>query len=114
MNEHLMRMKERVTNLSKHPHIHYVMLITDTILNETEEKRKTLRKSSTMSIESITTSLTDIFRFTEYNKSYSYYKDGNTEYVRFEGSLMDQKLKLTLDVFTCYCEPLNENQEPPF
>lgn len=94
-------------------HVHAIMLCKDLTNGKLDETHTTMRGRG-FSIENITDDLTKQFTFTEFNKSYALYKDGDTEYLRFEGSLMGEQIKLTLDVFSCYCEPLNENQEPPF
>ena len=105
-------------NLKVKPHGHYRMTIIDPVLKqegvEFEETISKTFKLDSFSIENCTDMLTSTFQFTEYVKNYAYYKDGNTEYIRFEGTVADTGLQLTIDVFSCYCEPLNENQEPPF
>lgn len=53
------------------------------------------------------------FKFKRFTESYSNDLDGNTEYIVFRGYTTDDYL-LTIHSFSCYCEPLNENQEPPF
>lgn len=51
--------------------------------------------------------------WSSFNEEYTQDFDGNTEYYKFNGILSDGQ-RLTAKVFSCYCEPLNENQEPPF
>lgn len=53
------------------------------------------------------------FEFKRYAETYSRDFDGNTEYIIFTGTTKDD-FRLTIHSFSCYCEPLNENQEPPF
>lgn len=98
-----------------HPHIHWILQIKAPDL-VVEESRQTMHYYKDASIENITNDLTKNFEFVEYEKHYALYKDGATEYVRLEGTChsADELFKVTCDVFTCYCEPLNENTEPPF
>lgn len=51
--------------------------------------------------------------WSSYLQEYSNDSDGDTIYYKFNGIMVDG-LRLTAHVFSCYCEPLNENQEPPF
>lgn len=95
-------------------HVHAVMICKDQKDGATDETHMTFGQGRSFSIENITDDLTKQFWFTEYSKSYAYYPEGDTEYIRFEASVFGEPIKLTLDVFSCYCEPLNENQEPPF
>lgn len=53
------------------------------------------------------------FEFKRYAETYSRDTNGNTEYLILTGNTVDD-LRLTIHSFSCYCEPLNENQEPPF
>jgi len=100
------------TNL-KQKHGHWRMSMKD-ILTGDEELSSARLPMHSFSIENVTQELTRDHQFTEYEKHYAYYKDGDTEYVHFVGTVADLNLKLTIDVWTCYCEPLNENDEPPF
>lgn len=50
-----------------------------------------------------------------YTERYSHDLDGDTEYLKLQGKPIDDvDYLLTVHVFSCYCEPLNENQDPPF
>lgn len=49
----------------------------------------------------------------KYTQSYSKDVNGNTEYIVLTGTNPDG-FRLTIHSFSCYCEPLNENQQPPF
>lgn len=100
------------TNL-KNKHGHWRIHIKDLVTSDEETTTKKL-PSTSFSIEAVTDELTGKYQFTEYEKHYAYYKDGDTEYVRFVGTVAELQLQLTIDVWTCYCEPLNENHEPPF
>lgn len=106
--------KELVTDLSKEPHVHYVIQVKDITTGQVDEKRNTIQYSESVSIEDCLNTVTEEFRFTEYVKHYAFYKNEATEYIRFEATLLNENLKLTSDIFTCYCEPLNKDQEPPF
>lgn len=53
------------------------------------------------------------FEFKRYAETYSRDQDGNTEYIIFTATTKDD-FRLTIHSFSCYCEPLNENQAPPF
>lgn len=108
-----MSKKELTVNKNKKPHGHWKMAIKDLETGDVEHQVGGFR-SDVISLDEATDQLTYIYQFTEYNKSYAFYKDGATEYLRFEGTVAGLRLRLTIDVFTCYCEPLNENQEPPF
>lgn len=50
------------------------------------------------------------------NTSYRFDKDGATEYYKTTATVEDESIRyrLRIDVFSCYCSPLNENKEPPF
>jgi hypothetical protein len=105
-----------MTTLPK-PHIHAHYFVRDNANGEVHDEKKYVVQPAVMnpiSVEEVTNQVRDQFAFTEYKLSYAFYKDGATEYIRFEGTLVGGLLKLTLDVFSCYCVPLNENQEPPF
>jgi hypothetical protein len=108
-----MSKRELGTNRFKPAHGHWRMTVKDLVSGEEETTSKKLPKDS-FSIEAATDDLTKHWRFVEYEKSYAYYKDGDTEYIRFVGTVAEIHLQLTIDVWTCYCEPLNENQDPPF
>lgn len=103
-------MKTRGVGTKKH--VHWRMVVKEG--NDSEESGGVYRNPNKFSVETCTDDLTSKFQFTEYVKHYAYYKDGDTEYIRFEGHLFGDKLDVTIDVFSCYCEPLNEGQEPPF
>lgn len=109
-----MKQKELVTNMTKTPHVHYHIIVTDMITKHTDEKKRTVHFKDGMSLESCLNDVTSEFQFTEYQKHYAFYKNEATEYVRFEATLLGEHLKLTSDIYTCYCEPLNVNQDPPF
>lgn len=99
--------------VSKLKHGHWRMTVKDLVTGDEETTTKQLPRTS-FSVEAATDDLTKHYRFVEYEKSYAYYKDGDTEYVRFVGVVAELQLQLTIDVWTCYCVPLNENEEPPF
>lgn len=105
-------MKTNVVGIKKH--VHTIQTVKDLKTGESEESRKKYHNHNSFSVENCTADLTSQFHFTEYSKSYAYYADGDIEYVRLIGTLHGANLQLTLDVFSCYCEPLNEGQEPPF
>ena len=105
--------KELGTNTALKPHGHWVMAIKD-LKDGHKDEIKGSFKPDLISIERATENLTSVYQFTEFNKSYAFYEKEATEYLRFEGTVSQLQLQLTIDVFTCYCEPLNENQEPPF
>lgn len=108
-------MPELKVNRNKAPHVHVIRKMKDLVTGHEDENHTTLSsRHRTFSIETTLDDMIRSFQFTEYVKNYSFYKDGATEYIRFEGTLLGYQLKLTMDVFTCYCQPLNENQEPPF
>jgi hypothetical protein len=100
-------------NTTVKPHVHARWSVKDNVNGELRDEQMLTGKGP-FSIENILDGITKLYAFTEYDKSYAFYKDGNTEYLRFEGTTVEDNLKLTCDVFSCYCEPLNENQEPPF
>lgn len=94
------------------PHIHTRWSIKDGSEIVAEDKATALKKD--FSIENILDGFKKLHAFTEYQQHYAFYKEGDTEYIRFEGTLLEDHLKLTIDVFSCYCVPLNEDQPPPF
>lgn len=100
------------TNTTNKPHMHARWTIKDggTAL---EEIVKTYKTSDSPTIVGKLDEFKSKFVFIEYDESYARDKEGNTEYVRFEATIQGD-FQLQLDLFTCYCEPLNENQEPPF
>jgi hypothetical protein len=51
--------------------------------------------------------------YDKYELKYSRDKDGGTEYFLINAVLTDE-FRLTAHVFSCYCEPLNEDETPPF
>lgn len=108
-----MNQRELVTNMAKKPHGHWRMIIKD-LKDGYEEQQDGGFTPELISIDKATDNLTALYQFTEYNKSYALYENGATEYVRFEGTVSQLRLKLTIDVFTCYCEPLSDGQDPPF
>lgn len=97
----------------KTKHGHWRMTTEDLVTGDKETTQKKLPRTS-FSIETATDDLTKHYQFVEYEKHYAYYIDGDTEYIRFVGTVAELQLRLTIDVWSCYCEPLNENQEPPF
>lgn len=107
-----MSLKELVTNMSKTPHVHARWEIKDLKFNEKVNNHKTYSMGS-FSIESVLEKFKSDWTFVEYNQNYACYKNDGTEYIRFEATLADG-YTVTADVFSCYCEPLNEDQDPPF
>ena len=105
-------MRQNVLGIKKH--VHTIQIVKDLKTGESEESRKRYANHNSFSVENCTADLTSNFQFTEYAKSYAYYPDGDVEYVHIEGTLYSLHLQLTIDVFSCYCEPLNEKQDPPF
>lgn len=103
-----------VNKLQKNKHGHWRMTTKDLATKDEETVTKKLTRHTSFSIEDITADLTKHYQFIEYEKHYAFYPDGDTEYVRFVGTVAELQLQLTIDVWTCYCEPLNENVEPPF
>lgn len=95
-----------------HIHAHYFLRDGKKVVDEKKYTFTTLEYNS--SVETITADIRDEFAFTEYSQSYAFYKDGSTEYIRFEGTLTESGFQLTADVFSCYCVSLNEDQDPPF
>lgn len=102
-----------VTNMANKPHGHWRMVNKD-LKDGYEEVQVGGFQPKYLTIDQATDNLTQLYQFTEYDKSYAFYEHGATEYVRFEGTVSQLNIKVTIDVFTCYCEPLNDNQEPPF
>lgn len=96
--------------MSKHTHIHTFAYQGKEVINE--KKATDYFKSPNHIVEQFLKSFG--MTFVEYQKHYARYPEGNTEYIRFEGTIEKDHFTLTVDAWSCYCEPLNENQEPPF
>lgn len=107
-----MKMRELVTNMNKPPHMHARWTVKDNRKKTNEENHKTYRMGN-FSIESVLDEFKSRFVFIEYQQHYAQYVNEGTEYIRFEATLAEG-YSLTCDVFSCYCEPLNEKQDPPF
>lgn len=97
------------TTKSNKPHTHYHLFLKDGS-EVLKEVKTTVRPDPHNAVEN----LIKEFAFVEYVKNFAFYKNEATEYIRFEGTLVDQGYKLTVDAFSCYCSPLNVGQEPPF
>ncbi len=110
----LSKLTGTITGRLPRPHVHVHWFLKDNANGEVHDEKKYVVKLANTSIEAVTNEIRDKFAFTEYQLHYAFYKDGATEYIRFEGTLVNGFLQLTIDVFSCYCVPLNENQEPPF
>jgi len=106
-------MVKQLAPTAKRPHVHVIQIVKKPKTKYVDEQHFSYYLPR-LSIENLLDELLQHYQFVEYNKSYAFYKDGATEYIRLEGTLLEDHLKLTMDVFSCYCEPLNENQEPPF
>lgn len=97
--------------MSKHTHMHVFLRDGKKVVHE--RKVTDYFKSPNHYLESFIKGLH--IDFLEYQKHYASYEEGDTEYLRFEGTINDSNhFALTVDSWSCYCEPLNENQEPPF
>ena len=92
------------------PHVHIHSFLKDGRETISEDKRVDKANDPL----TVTNLIKQGMAFLEFNESYAFYRNEAVEYVRLEGTLVDQGYKLTVDAFTCYCEPLNENQDPPF
>lgn len=54
------------------------------------------------------------FEIAKYNKSYSFDKEGNTEFITTNYHFHDTEDRLTVQVFSCYCADFSEGDKPPF
>lgn len=108
-------MNELVTNTDKEPHVHLKAMAPQVkYFVEVTYRDKT-------TAEVLFGYLNNIF-WNDYNLRYRNDKDGQTEMYILRGHPTntdvtkpdDFKYLLTVHVFSCYCEALNENTEPPF
>jgi hypothetical protein len=100
-------------------HVHLRLLFKDKKSGKVlHEARKWIPDTSLQAtLSELLDELTPEYVVERYRQDYTYYKDGETEYIKFHAHLFDEAdntFTLTVHVFSCYCEPLNVNTEPPF
>lgn len=101
------------------PHTHIHLFFKDKKSGKTIFERKTaLKQGQTKGIlDQFVEEVTTDYVIERYRLDYSFDKDGATEYFKYHAQVYDEHndyYTLTVHVFSCYCEPLNENKEPPF
>jgi len=107
-------MSELVVNTDKEPHVHLKAMAPQVkYFVESVYRDKT-------TAEVLFGYLNKVF-WDDYTLKFKHDKDGQTEMYILRGhptntdiASPDIKYLLTVHVFSCYCEPLNENTEPPF
>jgi hypothetical protein len=103
-------MSELVTNTDKEPHVH-IKASAPKVKYFVEQTYRDKTAS-----EVLFGYLNKIF-WKEYTIRYRHDKDGDSEMYILRGHpVPDNNIiyLLTVHFFTCYCEPLNENTDPPF
>jgi alpha-acetolactate decarboxylase len=70
-------------------------------------------KSAGVIAQTLVDELTKEFVVIKSHADYVFHENEAVEYYKYK-ALFSTKERLTVHVFTCYCEPLNENQSPPF
>lgn len=98
------------------PHTHIRAVMKDKWLKNTKYEHKWVDKARTPEefYNALMLDLGSTFEIRAYTKEYGYYKDGNTEYIKINYHFNDTEDRLTVHVFSCYCEDFVEGDQPPF
>lgn len=103
-------MSELAANTNLHPHTHVKAMAPK--VNFYEDRTFTTDPKDTLDEW-----LKRIF-WQDYTIRYKHFTDGDTDsyIIRGHPIITDDGIPylLTIHVFTCYCEPLNDNEQPPF
>lgn len=105
-------MNAQVTD--KHTHVRTTM--KDKWLATTRYEHKWIDKIRTPDefLNALLLELGTQFNIKSYTKNYVHYEDGDTEYIKINFHFHDTEDRLTVHVFSCYCEDFREGAEPPF
>lgn len=97
-------------------HTHIRATMKDKWLSKVKYEHKWIDKTRTPDQfwNALLLSLATEFEVLKYNKTYSYDIEGQTEYIVTNFHFNDTEDKLTVHVFSCYCEDFVEGDKPPF
>lgn len=90
-------------------HTHVRVKVQDFLGSELSDEREISELEATTAFLEKTSKYT----FKRYTESYLLDKDADTQLYEFTG-VTNGNYRLTILVFSCYCVPLNVNQDPPF
>lgn len=114
-----MNQKELATKGTKHTHSRILLKSWDYTKTIHEAKASHGDSPPAEVLWSFIEEFNKVYKTTKAQTNYSLDEEGNTEYYKYAAtarSAADYNVnyRLTVHVFSCYCEPLNENKEPPF